>query len=173
MMDGGRDLLFLRIGFDLIHSRHGRRKAKDERSDFPFSTWLLHGHGGGVAALGAGPGWAGWMEGSASPASASPASAWPLHHLPRGTKESLPPPQHPGGFLSPQLQEELTLAAPGHAHSGHQAGGCPAPEFAFLLMQSAQTLIYLYLWFPPNAAHSCCSSTSFPPPSARSCSVWV
>lgn len=41
-MDGRRDLLFLRIGFDLIHSRHGRRKTKDEQSDFPFSTWLFH-----------------------------------------------------------------------------------------------------------------------------------
>lgn len=41
-MDGTRDLLFLRIGFDLIHSRHGRRKTKDEQSDFPFSTWLFH-----------------------------------------------------------------------------------------------------------------------------------
>lgn len=80
MMDGRRDLLFLRIGFDLIHSRHGRRETKDEQSDFPFSTWLLHGrappeHGAlrGGTCTGAGP--ALW----ALPARALPAQ--PLHGL--------------------------------------------------------------------------------------------
>lgn len=40
-MDGGGDLLLLRIGFDLIHWRHGRRKTKEEQLDFPFNTWLF------------------------------------------------------------------------------------------------------------------------------------
>lgn len=84
-MDGTGDLLFLRIGFDLIHSRHGRRKTKDEQSDFPFSTWLFHRrappeHRGcaaavrslrGAAARGSAPGGATAAPGPAAPAPAA------------------------------------------------------------------------------------------------------
>lgn len=112
MMDGGRDPLFLRIGFDLIHSRHGRKKTKDEQSGFAFSTWLSHGRAWSLCcrrgrrtctmaglALRAVP---------AQPVPAQPCSA------------SSPPPQHhKEPSLSP-LQPPGLFSLHGFSRSSHQ-----------------------------------------------------
>lgn len=129
MMDGGRDPLLLRIGFDLIHSWHGRKKTKDEQSGFTFSTWLSHGRAWSLCSRW-GPqdlhhGWPG-SEGCASPACASPALLGLFTTSPAPQRAFPASSPAPRAFLSPWLQQELPPAL------SHQAGGLPAPQLVFL-----------------------------------------